>query len=266
MRRLAEQHGLRLMNTASPGWDALTLALPDREQKIAAWCTLLRNLGKAGIPTLGYNFKPAGNFRTPDTIGRGGARYSTFNHTEFMQNPPYYPEKVVGEEQLWENLAYFLSRVIPVAEESGVRMALHPDDPPLPEPLGGTPRIVSTLEQYQRIFNLAPSPCNAMLFCQGCVTEMGVDVEQAIRTIGGLGKMVYVHFRNVRGRPRHFQEVFIDEGDVDMVQMMQTYREVGFNGPFMMDHTPTFPSGPSDWLGRAYAVGYMRALIQAVYR
>jgi mannonate dehydratase len=266
MRRLAEQHGLKLMNTASLGWDEISLGLPDREQKIEAWCMMLRNLGKAGIPTLGYNFKPAGNFRTPDTVGRGGARYSTFNYEEFMKDPPYFPEKVIEEERLWENLEYFLSRVIPVAEEAGVRMALHPDDPPIPEPLGGVPRIVSTLEQYKRIFNLVPSTANAMLFCQGCVTEMGVDVAQAIRDIGALGKIVYVHFRNIRGAPRLFQEVFIDEGDVDMVKMMETYRDVGFQGPFMMDHTPEFPHGQTWWAGRAYATGYMRALIQAVYR
>jgi mannonate dehydratase len=266
MRRLAESHGLQLMNTASPGWDALTLALPDREQKIEAWCTLLRNLGKAGIPTLGYNFKPVGNFRTPSTVGRGGAHYSTFNYEEFMKNPPFYAEKVIDEAQLFENIDYFLSRVIPVAEEAGVRMALHPDDPPIPEVMGGAARIVSSLEQYKRIFALVPSPANAMLFCQGCVTEMGVDVEQAIREIGALGKIVYVHFRNVRGTPRNFQEVFIDEGDVDMVKMMQTYRDVGFQGPFMMDHTPQFAHGQTFWAGHAFAVGYMRALIQAVYR
>lgn len=267
MKKLAESHGLKLNNTAAPGWDELTLGLPDRDKKIEAWCTLLRNLGEAGIPTLGYNFKPVGNFRTTDTIGRGGARYSTFNYEEFMKEPPFYPEKVIDEERLFENLEYFLSRVIPVAEEAGVRMALHPDDPPIPETMGGAARIVSSLEQYKRIFNMVPSDANAMLFCQGCVTEMGVNVEEAIREIGGMGKIVYVHFRNVRGTPRHFQETFIDEGDVDMVKMMETYRDIGFEGPFMMDHTPQFAhSKQTFWAGHAYAVGYMRALIQAVYR
>jgi mannonate dehydratase len=267
MKRLAESHGLKLQNAACPGWDELTLALPDREQMIEAWCMLLRNLSAAGIPTLGYNFKPVGNFRTTSAIGRGGARYSTFNYDEFRQNPPFYPEKVIDEARLFENLEYFLRRVIPVAEELGIRMALHPDDPPLPETMGGAARIVSTLEQYKRIFNLVPSPSNAMLFCQGCVTEMGEDVEQAIREIGALDKIVYVHFRNVRGTPRNFQETFIDEGDVDMVKMMQVYREVGFKGPFMMDHTPRFAyDTQSFYAGHAFAVGYMRALIQAVYR
>jgi mannonate dehydratase len=267
MRDLVESHGLKLYNVGLSPWDSITLGLPDRDEKIEAWCTMLRGLGTAGIPTLGYNFKPAGNFRTSSTpIGRGGAIYSTFDYDELMQNPPDYPDKHIGEEKLWENLAYFLERVIPVAEEVGVRMALHPDDPPIPEPLGGAARIVSTLDQYQRIFHLVPSDSNGMLFCQGCVAEMGVDVCGAIRVIGSQNKIVYVHFRNIRGTPRKFQEVFLDEGDVDMFRAMQTYREVGFQGPFMMDHTPHLPQKEAGWAGRAFAVGYIRAMIQAVYR
>jgi mannonate dehydratase len=267
MRKVVESHGLRLYNVGMNTWDSLTLGLPDRDQKVEAWCTMLRNLGKAGIPTLGYNFKPAGNFRTTSVpVGRGGAIYSTFDYDEFMQNPPDFPDKHIGEEQLRENLRYFLERVIPVAEEAGVRMALHPDDPPIPEPFGGAARIVSTLDDYQRVFNLLPSDCNGMLFCQGCVTEMGVNVYEAIRRIGSQNKIVYVHFRNVRGTPQKFQEVFLDEGDVDMFRAMQTYREVGFEGPFMMDHTPHLPQDKASMAGRAYAVGYIRAMIQAVYR
>lgn len=266
LRELAESHGLKLNNTAQPGWDSLTLGLPDRDEKIEAWCTLLRSLGAAGIPTLGYNFKPVGNFRTAPTPGRGGALYSTFDYQEWSRNPPHYPEKEISEEAIRENLIYFLQRVIPVAEECGVRMALHPDDPPIPEPMGGAARIASTLDQYQRIFDAVPSEANAMLFCQGCVAEMGEDVCEAIRRIGLQGKIVYVHFRNIRGGPRRFEEVFLDEGDVDMVRAMGTYRDVGFEGPFMMDHTPRFPGKQGDWAGHAYAAGYIRALIQAAYR
>jgi mannonate dehydratase len=267
MRKLAESHGLKLQNIATNGWDEITLAKPDRDEKIEAWCTILRNLGEVGIPTMGYNFKPIGNFRTTSAIGRGGVRYSTFDYDELMQNPPYVAEKQIDGETLRANLAYFLERVMPVAEEAGVRMALHPDDPPLQEPLGGAARIVSSIEDYLQIFEMRPSPSNAMLFCQGCVAEMGVDVEQAIRTIGGLDKIAYVHFRNIRGTPRNFQEVFVDEGQVDMVHMMEVYRDAGFNGPFMMDHTPTFANPEqTKWGGVAFAVGYMRGLIQTVYR
>jgi mannonate dehydratase len=267
-RKLVDSHGMRLMNVAATGWDDISLGRPNRDQQIEAWRTILRNLGAAGIPTLGYNFKPAGNFRTASVPpARGGASYSTFDYDELMKAPPHFPEKVASEAEMWEHLQYFLERVIPVAEESGVTMALHPNDPPVPKPLGGTAPITATLDQFERVFALVPSPRNAMLFCQGCVAEMGEDVPSAIQRIGSQGKIVYVHFRNIRGTPKRFQEVFIDEGDVDMVRAMEAYKEVGFEGPFMMDHTPRFPNSDATWwAGRGFAVGYMRALIQAVYR
>ena len=266
MKAQAERHGLKLQNIALGGPDEVTLALEGRDQKIEQWCDMLRALGQVGIPTLCYNFKPIGNFRTPTTYGRGEAGYSTFNYEIYAQDIPAHPDKQIGEEQMWENIEYFLKHIVPVAEEAGVRLALHPDDPPIPEPMAGAARIVSTLEQYKRIFDLALSPSNAMLFCQGCVAEMGVDVMQAIREIGSLGKIVYVHFRNIRGTPHNFQEVFVDEGDVDMYQAMQTYKEAGFEGPFMMDHTPGIPGDRAGRDGHAFATGYIRAMIQAVYR
>ena len=268
IRDMAEAHGLKLTNIASGGWDEITLAKPDRDEKIEAWCTIIRNLGEVGIPTMGYNFKPIGNFRTESVpIGRGGARYSTFDYGELMKDPPHFPEKVISEGELKDNLHYFLERIIPVAEENGVRMALHPDDPPIAEPLGGAARIVSTLEQYHEIFDMVPSDANAILFCQGCVEEMGVAVCDAIRQMAARNKILYVHFRNIRGTPKKFQEVFLDEGDQDMYEAMRAYRDAGFNGPFMMDHTPQFPNTDATfWAGRAFAVGYIRAMIQAVYR
>ena len=268
-RDLAEKHGLKLMNVALEGPDDITLARPGRDAKIEQWKDALRAMAAAGVRTLGYNFKPIGNFRTTSAIGRGGARYSTFDYDEWQRTEPEwgprFRDKQIDEEGMWENIAWFLERILPVAEECGVRMALHPDDPPIPEPMGGAARIVSTLEQYERIFALAPSDSNAMLFCQGCVTEMGVDVLASIRRIGALGKIAYVHFRNVRGSRRHFEEVFIDEGDVDMYRAMQTYRESGFEGPFMMDHTPSIPGDRGGREGQALATGFMRAMIQAVY-
>ena len=146
----------------------------------------------------------------------------------------------------------------------GVRL-----EPGVPRP--GTTRLPAvprsaTLDQFERVFRLVPSPHNAMLFCQGCVSEMGVDVLETIRYMGKRNKIVFVHFRNIRGTPYKFQEVFIDEGQVDMLQAMRTYKEVGYNGPFMMDHTPGMPHPSGQWGGHAYANGYIRALIQTVYR
>lgn len=266
MRKQVESHGMKLNNVGMNCWDEISLALPDRDEKIEAWCTMIRNLGAAGISTLGYNFKPIGNFRTTSTVGRGEARYSTFDYDEFMKDPADVPEKYISEEKLLENLQYFLERIVPVAEEAGVRLAIHPDDPPIPEPLGGAARILSTLAHFERTFDMVPSDANAMLFCQGCVREMGEDVPSAIRRIGSQNKIAYVHYRNIRGTPQKFQEVFVDEGDVDMYEAMQAYREVGFDGPFMMDHTPGLPQENARWVGLAFAVGYIRSMIQAVYR
>ena len=266
LKALAQRHGLVLNNLAMGGPDEVTLARPGRDAELDRWCDLLRAMGDVGVPTLGYNFKPIGNFRTTSAHGRGGARYSTFDYEEYEQNIPEHPDKQIDEPTMWANLQYCLERIVPVAEEAGVTLALHPDDPPLPEPMAGAARIVSTLEQYERIFSLVPSPSNAMLFCQGCVTEMGVDVYQAIRRMAGQGKIAYVHFRNVNGTPRNFQEVFVDEGQVDMFEAMRAYKDAGFNGPFMMDHTPQIPGDREQREGHAYAVGYIRAMIQAVYR
>ena len=266
VRTRTEKNGLRFYNAALSGPDEITLAQQDRDTKIEEWCNWLRAMGTVGVPTLGYNFKPVGNFRTPSDTGRGGAHYSTFTYAEYEKEGHAYPAKHIDEDGMWANISYFHQRIVPVAEEAGVTLALHPDDPPLPEPMGGAARIVSTLDQYERIFSLNPSPQNAMLFCQGCVTEMGIDVFEAIRRMGRQGKIAYVHFRNVRGTPKDFREVFVDEGDVDMYQAMQTYKEVGFNGPFMMDHTPSIPDDQGGRQGHAYATGFIRAMIQAVYR
>lgn len=268
MKAFAESHGLEIyvLRAGTPRWDTIVYGLPGRDRQIDLWCTMLRAIGAAGVPATATTFLAIGHFRTSPTIGRGGATYSTFNYEEFLKNPPHYPGREITAETLWENITYFLQRVIPVAEEAGVRIALHPDDPPIPEPLGGAARIVVSLENYRRIFDLVPSETTGMLFCQGCVAEMGADVCEAIRSMGTRNRIVYVHFRNIRGSSYNFQEVFIDEGDVDMVKAMEAYRDVGFTGPFMMDHTPGVPHPSGAWAGRAYANGYIRALIQAVYR
>ncbi len=142
---------------------------------------------------------------------------------------------------------------------------MHPDDPPIPEPLGGAARIVRSVENYKRAMALVPSDHNAIEFCQGCFSEMDTDVLEAIRYFGSQNKILYVHFRNIQGKPHSFEEVFIDEGDMNMLKAMQTYKDSGFNGPFMMDHTPTMPGDRGGRMGRAFAAGYIRALLQVVY-
>ncbi len=265
-RERIEAHGLKLNNAFMSCWPEIPLGKPDATEKIDAWCRMLESLGKAGIPYLGWNFKPMGNFRTTSDVGRGGVKYSTFDYAEFTANRPQPHDPPVSEEEMWARMEQFLNAVIPVAEQSGVRMALHPDDPPVPEPLGGVAQICSTPAQFRRIFAAVPSPNHQMLFCQGCMTEaLGQGVYDFIAEMAGAGQIAWVHFRNVQGQLPRFAEVFLDEGEIDMRRAMEIYRDNGFNGPYMMDHTPTFPSGRSEWLGKAYAIGYIRALIQTVY-
>ncbi|MEZ4727243.1 MAG: mannonate dehydratase [Caldilineaceae bacterium] len=266
-RETVEAHGMKLNNVFMSCWPEIPLGKPDAAEKIDAWCCMVESLGKAGIPQLGWNFKPMGNFRTTADTGRGGVKYSTFDYAEFDRNRPQPYQPPVAEAEMWERMERFLKAVIPVAEKAGVRMALHPDDPPVPEPLGGVAQICSTLEQFRRIFATVPSPNHAMLFCQGCMTELlGQGVYDAIAEMASNQKIAWVHFRNVRGQLPRFAEVFLDEGEIDMRRAMEIYRDNGFNGPYMMDHTPKFPHPNSEWLGKAYAIGYIRSLIQTVYR
>ena len=247
-----------------------TLGTPGRDEKIAHLQNVLRAMGAADIPIMAYNFKllVSKHLRSAPTQGRGEAAYISFDYDAYLKNPAPALDAPVSEAQMWSNIGYCLKAVIPVAEQSGVRLALHPDDPPMPKglpPLAGAAHIVSTFDDYQRIFELVPSRSNGMLFCQGCVTEMkGVDVYDAIRYMGSKDKIVMVHFRNVRGEFPKFEETFVDNGDVDMFRAMQAYRDIGFKGPFSLDHSPMFPG--AEIANQAFVVGYMRALMQVVYR
>ena len=259
-------HGMRLYNVGLRPHLSITLGRPERDRHVESWCSLIRSLGAGGVPTLGYNFRGIGNFRTESAVGRGGARYSTFDFAEFQADPQLQPDQEIDEEELRDNLRHFIQRIVPAAEEAGVRLLMHPDDPPRRDPLGGAARVLSSLEDFERLFELAPSPANAMLFCQGCVAEMGEDIPAAIRRMAARGKIGAVHFRNIRGGPARFEEVFLDEGDADMYAMMRIYHEVGYDGPFMLDHTPGLQDPSATWAARGYAIGFIRAMMQAAYR
>lgn len=255
---------------ATSGFAEIKRGSAGRDEKIAHLQNVLRAMGAAGIPIMAYNFKLLLSklLRSAPTQGRGTASYISFDYEAYLRNPAPALDEPVSEARAWQNIEYFLKAVVPTAEQNSVRLALHPDDPPMPKglpPLAGAAHIVSDFDDYQRIFDLAPSRSNGMLFCQGCVTEMqGVDVYDAIRHMGSKDKIVMVHFRNVRGEFPRFEETFVDNGDVDMFRAMQAYRDIGFKGPFSLDHSPVFPG--CEAANQAFVVGYLRALIQTVYR
>jgi mannonate dehydratase len=244
------------------------LGLPGRDQEIEHACDLVRHMGALGIPVWCYEWMPVFNWvRTSYTIpSRGGALATGFDY-RLVRDAPLTEYGVVSEEQLWENLAYFLERVVPVAEQANVKLAMHPDDPPL-SPIRGLGRIMRSIENYDRLLDLVPSPVNGIALCQGNFTLMTDDLPGVIRHFGD--KIFFVHFRDVRGTVENFVETFHDDGKTDMLACMRAYRDIGYDGVCRPDHVPTMEGDSNDHpayssVGRLFAIGYLKGLREAVY-
>ena len=267
LKTQVEAAGLRIaaiQNIPTAWYDKILWGLPGRDEQLEHYCRTITNVGKAGIPILHYNFHALRVWRTSrHTRERGGALVTAYDHS-LMENAPLAGPRELGYDELWENFEYFLRRIMPAAEAVGLKMALHPDDPPL-TPIGGAACLFIDVEAFQRVLDTAPSPSNGLLFCQGCFTEMvGSKVYDAIRHFGRQGKIFYVHFRNIHGTADHFNETFIDSGDIDMFRAIQVYKEVGYDGVMIPDHLPHIVGDtPFAHRSNAYALGYMRALMAA---
>jgi mannonate dehydratase len=265
-------------------WYDVLLDGPRRDEQMAGLKTIIRNMGRAGIPVMGYNFSFAGVWgRARGPWARGGAvsvgyledkappqdpiPNGTIWNTVYDPNAPEGDIGRITQEQLWDRFERFLKELVPVAEEANVRLALHPDDPPLPE-LRGTARLVWKPEIYQRVLDLVPSHHNAAEFCQGTVAEMTgeMDVYDAIDTYAGQQKIAYVHLRNVKGKVPNYYEMFIDDGDVDMIRALRLYKKHDFDGVLIPDHTPGLECAAPWHAGMAYALGWMRCAIQMIER
>jgi len=250
-----------------PGMEKIKLALPGRDEEIDVVCRMLRNMGELGIPVWCSSWMPIlGVMRTGRNLpSRGGAQVSAYHHEETGEELTEHG--VVTEEEQWDNLKYFLEQVVPVAEKAGVNMAMHPDDPPL-SPIRGVARIMSTVDNYQRMIDLVPSPTNGIGLCQGNFALMTDDLPAVIRNFGTQGKIHFVHMRDVRGTPEHFQEAFHDDGQSDLVECLRAYRDVGYEGVLRPDHYPKM--GDDEFedelrIARLFAVGYIKGLREAVY-
>lgn len=243
---------------------------PERDREIDDICQMIRNAAKAGIPALKYNLSILGVVRTEPTRGRGGASYSTFVYDKAAQEPPLTEAGAVSADVYWERITYFLNRVIPVAEEYKVRMACHPHDPGMPRDKGfrSVYPVLGSVEGLKRFLEIVPSPYHGLNFCQGTVSEMlenpAKEIFDVIRYFGSRRKIFNVHFRNIRGHFLNFQETFIDDGDVDMLQALRVYKEVGYDGMLMPDHTPKIPGDLNQDQAFAFTFGYIKALIACV--
>jgi mannonate dehydratase len=281
LRRLTERcdnYGLRLEaleNVPRHFYVKAMLGVPGRDEQIENYQKTIRNMGQAGIPLLGYHWMPNGVWRTPNAAGRGGVRVTAFDMALVGAAPLVAGVKDVEDvegqsldhDQMWANYAYFMKAVLPVAEQAGVKLALHPDDPPVPE-LGGIARLFYNAEGFKKAMEaVAPSPNHGLDFCMGCFSEMGPGVIEAIRYFGQRGKIFYFHLRDVQGHVPAFQECFLGEGNVDVIDALRTLKEVGFSGFIIDDHVPHLIDD-SDWnhRGHAHATGYILALVEAVQK
>ena len=268
LRAWVESFGLRLeaIQGLPPGFfDAARLGLPGRDEQIEHCRATIRNMGQADVGVLGYNWRPNQLYRPGTKLGRGNAEVTTFD-LALAADLPLSHGRVYTADELWANYEYFIKAVIPVAEEAGVRLALHPDDPPGPA-IGGVARIFSSFEAFERASRIVDSPAWGLLYCVGCWSEMGgeANVLRGIRHFGPRGQIVYVHFRDVQGEGDHFAECFIGEGNINVTTVMRALKDSGFAGFLIDDHVPHMV-GDTGWAprGRAYSTGYLQGLLRAV--
>lgn len=279
LQKKAQRMGLNIYgieNFSPADWYDILLDGPEKEAQMENLKQIIRNTGKAGIRCFGYNFSFAGVWgHQKTTKARGGAVSTCFDADRLnldaripkgeiwnMTYAPVVPGEYIeelGYEALWSRLKWFLEQILPVAEESGVIMALHPDDPPMPF-LRGTPRLVYQPELYQKVLDLVPSPSNGIDFCMGSIQEMtNGNIYDALEQYSAQGKIAYAHVRNVKGKVPHYTEVFVDDGDIDISKALGILHKNGFDGVLIPDHTPQITCNDAWHAGMAYALGFIKS-------
>jgi mannonate dehydratase len=281
LRERVESHGITLVAvplplssayiTKSENPNIMLGKSPERDREIENIQQMIRNSARAGIHELKYNMSILGVVRSGTVVGRGGATLSTFVYADAKQEPPLTEAGPVSEDQAWERITYFLDRVIPVANEYKVRMACHPHDPGMPLDKGyrGVHRVLGSVDGLKKFISIQESPYHGLNFCQGTVSEMlqnpNEEIHDVIRYFGSRNKIFNVHFRNIKGGFLNFKETFPDDGDVDMMRAIKTYKEVGYDGMLMPDHVPKIVGDDAGKQAFAFAFGYIQAMIQWVY-
>jgi mannonate dehydratase len=249
--------------------EKIKLGLPGRDEEIENYQEAIRVLARLGVPMVCYNWMAGlGWYRTKsDVLARGGALVSEFDRQD-AERLGKTEWGTVNEQTIWQNLEYFLNAVMPVADEVGMKMALHPDDPPL-SPLRGIGRILTSADAFRRVLALYPSAMNGITFCQATFRMMGEDIAALAAEWCAQNKIFFVHLRDVEGTREKFRETFHDNCPVNLAQMLRIYHESGFAGPMRPDHAPTLDGESNDKPGYAmggklFAVGYMKGAMDAL--
>ena len=275
------RHGLEweaIENFDPSVWYDVLLDGPKKQEQTELLKQQIKIIGKAGIPVLGYNFSLAGVAgRITGNFARGGAESVGMDGADetpipngmvwnmvYDKNKPQGTVPKIDHIELWQRLRFFLNELVPVAEEAGVTLAAHPDDPPLPY-VRQTPRLVYQPHMYQDLIDIFPGKNNKLEFCLGTISEMTEgDVYEATDTYSRQNKIAYIHFRNVKGKVPHYKEVFVDEGDIDMLKVLKILRKNNYQGVLIPDHTPQMSCDAPWYAGMAFAMGYMKAAMQSI--
>ncbi len=270
-----DQEGLKLtVVEGPPSLNTKTkLGLPGRDEEIANFITFMKNISEVGIDTVCYNWMPLISWARSDKEmkDRGGALVMGFD-IDKMTGDPITEYGTLTHDMMWKNLEYFLKAVVPSAEKYGIKLSMHPDDPPV-DAIRGVPRIMTSVAAFKRLVDIYPSPNNGITW-DGTFGEMGdegkpEDLPAAMEYFGKKNVITFVHFRNVRGYRQHFHETFIDNGQMDMAKLMQILYDTGYKGPIRPDHVPTMSGDSNSFpgystIGTLFAIGYMRGLIDSI--
>jgi mannonate dehydratase len=287
-----ESYGLRfeaIENVPTHWYNKAMLGLEGRDEQIENYQATIRAVARAGVPILGYHFMPNSVWTTDiNATTRGGALTRQFDMAVVEANADnlevlrsYLPTTIgrvstmplfgkdgptISEDEMWANYTYFMKAVLPVAEEEGLRLALHPDDPPVPM-LGGVARLFYKPENFRKAYELCGRSTSwALDLCLGCCSEMvggKANVSEMIEFFAPKGAIAYIHFRDVQGTVPNFTECFIGDGNYDPAEVMTLLGKTGFDGFLLDDHVPKM-DGDTSWnhRGRAHAIGYLQGLIR----
>ncbi len=263
-KNMLEESGLNLIAIEdNPPMENIIYGTNQRDKEMEYIYKLIENMGKLNIKIWCYNWMAGNGWcrSRPDIIGKNGEYVSGFNEKDIENVEPPLTGKITSD-QLWKNLEYFLENIMPVAEDNDVKLAMHPDDPPLKN-FRGVDRIINSIESYDKLLNLKKSEYNGITLCQGNFTLMTDDLPSVIRHFGQ--KIFFVHFRDVNGDKHNFQETLVGNGKTDLKKCMDAYNDIDYRGIMRVDHTPTL-EGDSEiipgysYSGRIYSIGYLKGL------